>query len=162
VTFKVDTTDTTNNACSVSGSQITFLNAGTCVIDADQAGDNNYTAATEVVSSPINVVAGVAKVTLTVSPSTGTNAGKKVTLTAKIKSVVGNVTPTGTVTFRVNGKVIAGCQSVQVSSAKTPTASCTTKTLPVGTDALSADYSGDSTYGLTSSVAQGYIIEKKL
>jgi hypothetical protein len=36
---------TTNNACSISSGVVTFNNPGTCVIDADQAGDNEYSAA---------------------------------------------------------------------------------------------------------------------
>ena len=49
VVFSVDaTTDnygTAGVACTVSGATVTFTHAGSCVIDADQPGDANYTAA---------------------------------------------------------------------------------------------------------------------
>ena len=45
VTFSVDAT-TTNNACSITGGTTLHLDhAGSCVVDADQAGDSDYTAA---------------------------------------------------------------------------------------------------------------------
>ena len=46
VTFSVDPA-TTNNACTVAGSTVTFRHAGTCVIAADQAGNDDYLAATD-------------------------------------------------------------------------------------------------------------------
>ena len=44
VTFSLDKT-TTRNACSLSGSTVTFAHAGRCMLDADQAGDADYQAA---------------------------------------------------------------------------------------------------------------------
>ena len=44
VTFSVDPA-TTNTACTVTGSTVTFRHAGTCVIAADQAGNGDYLAA---------------------------------------------------------------------------------------------------------------------
>ena len=48
VIFSVDSS-TTNNACSLGGDGVTvsFLHSGSCVIDANQAGDADYAAATE-------------------------------------------------------------------------------------------------------------------
>ena len=45
VTFSVDPA-TTNSACTVTGATVTFRHAGTCVIAADQAGNDDYPAAT--------------------------------------------------------------------------------------------------------------------
>ena len=45
VTFSVDPA-TTNSACTLTGSTVTFRHAGTCVIAADQAGNGDYEAAT--------------------------------------------------------------------------------------------------------------------
>ncbi len=39
---------TTNSACSLSGDTVNYLNAGSCVIDANQAGDADYSAAPQV------------------------------------------------------------------------------------------------------------------
>jgi hypothetical protein len=47
VTLSVDGT-TTNDACSISGDTASYLHAGSCVIDANQAGDADYLAATQV------------------------------------------------------------------------------------------------------------------
>ncbi len=44
VTYAIDPA-TTNGSCSLEGSTLTFSAVGTCVVDADQAGDASYTAA---------------------------------------------------------------------------------------------------------------------
>ena len=50
VVLSVDAASTTNGACSVSvsGYKVTFKAAGSCVLDASQAGDADYAAATQV------------------------------------------------------------------------------------------------------------------
>ena len=49
VVLSVDAASTTNGACSVSvsGYKVTFKAAGSCVLDASQAGDADYAAATQ-------------------------------------------------------------------------------------------------------------------
>src|SRR4029077_3931831 len=49
-----------------------------------------------------------------------------------------------TVSFTSNGTAISGCTAVMLSSSRT--AVCTSSTLAVGTDAIVANYSGDSNY----------------
>ena len=44
MTFSIDPSST-NSACSISGSLVTFGQPGNCVIDADQAGNDKYQAA---------------------------------------------------------------------------------------------------------------------
>src|ERR1019366_9570057 len=44
VTFSIDAASTAG-ACSISAANVSFTGAGACVIDANQAGDANYTAA---------------------------------------------------------------------------------------------------------------------
>lgn len=44
VVFTIDTTSTTG-ACSVAGVIVSFTGAGTCVLNAEQAGDAAYSAA---------------------------------------------------------------------------------------------------------------------
>ena len=44
-------TASTNSICSISGATVTFLAVGTCVVDANQAGNANYAAATQVQQS---------------------------------------------------------------------------------------------------------------
>jgi hypothetical protein len=69
--------------------------------------------------------------------------GQPVTLTA---TVSGNL-PVGTVAFRVDDGMIAGCEAVVLTGAQ---ASCAVPVLPVGTHACEATFSGD-TIGQTSS-----------
>jgi hypothetical protein len=40
VTFTIDASAT--SVCSISGSTVSFIGGGMCVIDANQAGDANY------------------------------------------------------------------------------------------------------------------------
>jgi hypothetical protein len=54
VTYAIDPSSTTN-ACTLSGSTVSFTGIGTCVIDAEQAGDFQYSAAARV-SQTIDVV----------------------------------------------------------------------------------------------------------
>ncbi|MGA3210479.1 MAG: protease pro-enzyme activation domain-containing protein [Terriglobales bacterium] len=82
----------------------------------------------------------ITTVTSNQNPST---SGQAVTLTAMV-TPAGPPTPTGTVSFTANGAAISGCSSVTLTSSAT--ASCTTSALAVGTDAIVAAYSGDSTY----------------
>jgi hypothetical protein len=49
VTFSIDWS--ARGSCSISGATVTFVAVGTCVIDANQAGNANYWAATQVQQS---------------------------------------------------------------------------------------------------------------
>src|SRR5215203_417191 len=49
VTFTIDASAA--SVCSISGSTVSFIGAGTCVINADQAGDTNYNPAPQVQQS---------------------------------------------------------------------------------------------------------------
>jgi len=76
VTFSVDPSSG-NDVCSVTAGTVSYLAGGTCVIDANQAGDANYLAATQVSQTitvdaaprftqdtpPLTAVAGWATVT---------------------------------------------------------------------------------------------------
>ena len=46
--LSVSYTSTTTSVCSITGTTVTMLSAGTCIIAADQAGDANYQAAAQV------------------------------------------------------------------------------------------------------------------
>jgi Spherulation-specific family 4 len=75
VVFSVDTSSGAG-VCSVSGtngSTVTYLAAGTCVIDANQAGGNGYAAAPQV-QQTINVTANTAtQLAFTTQPGGGAN-----------------------------------------------------------------------------------------
>jgi len=77
-------TSATPGVCSVSGSTVSFAAAGTCVIDANQAGDTSYAAAAQVSQTLVVRFAG-AHVTLTKSPSRSFGAAPfSVTYTYKV------------------------------------------------------------------------------
>ena len=81
--------------------------------------------------------------------------GQSVTITATVTPTDGG----GTVAFYPYGSVtpISGCgaQSLTQVSGSTYSATCSTSALVVGTDAISATYSGDSNYAATSGSLAG-------
>ncbi len=126
--------------CSISGATLTYTSSGSCQVTATMAGNANYNP----VSSPattFNVNSTSSTTTLTANP-TSSSYGTSVTLNAAITSGA-----TGTVAFSVNGSGISGCSAVTVTSSN---AQCVTTALPVGSDTLSAAYSGDSGHASSS------------
>jgi uncharacterized repeat protein (TIGR02543 family) len=88
---------TTGGACTISGSTVTFVHPGSCVVQADQAGNNDYDAATPATQS-IAVGQSSTATTLTVTPGA---------LVARVRAnAPGAGTPAGTVTFSVAGKTV--------------------------------------------------------
>src|SRR6185437_6949311 len=87
--------------------------------------------------------------TLTVVPSVATTTyGSTVTLTATVGTTVRSQVPTGTVVF------LAGTAELgDVTLDGTGTAKVTTGTLPVGTDPITAVYSGDQWYAAVPATA---------
>ena len=66
----VSFTSTTAGVCTVSGSTATFIAAGTCTIDANQAGNSTYAAATMVPQSfTVNPAPGTPDFSVSASPS---------------------------------------------------------------------------------------------
>jgi YVTN family beta-propeller protein len=98
VTLSVDDA-TTNTACSITGSTVSFDHAGTCVIVADQAGDADYTtapAATQQMAVGLEATTTVATL-----PSSGVVFGQPATATV----AVGN-THDGSVQFTLDGAAV--------------------------------------------------------
>jgi hypothetical protein len=73
VSFSVDAS-TTNSACSLSGTTVTYLHTGNCVIDADQAGDSDYQAA-PAVTQTITVGPAAQTINFTSTAPTGATVG---------------------------------------------------------------------------------------
>jgi large repetitive protein len=69
------------SVCSIAGSHVTFTAAGTCVIDANQAGDANYVAAPQV-SQTVSVAKGSQAITFTSSPPANAIVGGTYTVAA--------------------------------------------------------------------------------
>ena len=121
VAFTIDASAT--SVCSLSGSTVSFLTAGTCVIDANQAGDANWNAAPLAQQS-----FAVGKAAQTIS----------FTSTAPVGATVGgstyNVTATATsgltVTFTIDATATSGARSPVrrcLSSAPEPASSTPTR-----------------------------------
>ncbi|MEP9357665.1 Ig-like domain-containing protein [Sphingomonas sp. KR3-1] len=64
------TLDGASTGCALSGNTVTFVSTGTCVLDANQAGDSNWNAATQAQQSFTVNAAGAIGATLSFAPST--------------------------------------------------------------------------------------------
>jgi large repetitive protein len=152
VNAQLDPATTTCNADST----LTFntLGSNDCNFGVDFAPtvtgdlvDGTVTAPSSASNSPgvINLSGEVLTVQpTTVSLTSSLNpslVGEAVKFTATI-SAGGDVT-TGTVTFFNGGTAIAGCSDV--TQAPNETATCTTSVLPLGSNSITASYSGDAT-----------------
>ena len=128
------------------------LPVGTDHITASYGGDSSYSSSasaplTETISPPANAVATNTALTSS-APSAAANTA--VTLTATITPSAQGPTPTGTVTFTLNGNVL-GTSPVGSGG----TATFTTSSLETGSDPIIASYSGDGVYG--SSTSQPFV-----
>ena len=95
----------------------------------------------------IQVLPGATTTTLTASPSTA-SAGTSVTLTATVSPAAGGGTPTGTVTF-LNGSTTLGTGTLNSSGVAT----LNLTTLPIGTNSITANYSGDTSFASSTATA---------
>ena len=156
------TVNFTVNGTSITGCGATVVSPGgqaTCTtssltarqytIAATYSGDNNFAAASA--PSIVQVVLpAVATVDLTVSPPSTTSVNTLVTFTTQLSAAALTPTiPTGTVAFTVNGTAITGCIAEPVSTSGEAT--CETKSLAAGQDAIEATYSGDKNFARATS-----------
>jgi hypothetical protein len=141
VTFAIDASAT--SVCSISGSTVSFTASGTCVIDANQAGDANYNAAPQAQQS-----FAVGKTDQTITFTSTAPAGAKVggstyTVTATASSGL-------TVTFTIDAAATSVC------SISGSTVSFTTP----GTCVIDANQAGDGTYNAAPQVQQSFAVAK--
>jgi sugar lactone lactonase YvrE len=135
---------------TVNGSAVATLAISTLPIGSDSilavySGDGNYVGSqSPTIVQVVNKAVGPD--TLTTSNATP-NFGEPVTFTDTIP-IRNGVTPTGTVTF-YNGATSLGIGNVNTISG-TATATLTTTILPVGSDSITAVYTGDGTYATTT------------
>ncbi len=94
----------------------------------------------------IQVLPGATTTTLSVSPGTTVSAGTSVTLTATVAPAAGSGTPTGTVTFQ-KGSTTLGTGTLNSSGMAT----LATTALPIGSNTVTAAYSGDSSFAASTS-----------
>jgi hypothetical protein len=77
VVFSIDPATSPSDACTVSGTNgatVNFAHAGSCVIDANQAGDADYTAAPQTAQTVAVSAAATAATATTTAPTTTTAA----------------------------------------------------------------------------------------
>ncbi|HEX7914778.1 Ig-like domain-containing protein [Rudaea sp.] len=145
VVFSIDA-NSTAGACTIAGNVVSFTGTGTCIVDANQAGNTNYAAAQQVQQTIT-----VGKKTTTVSLAAAPNPiviGQPVTLTA---TVAGDP-PTGSVSFTDNGTPLPCSPVTLVPGTTSSTASCTVTLGGAGSHSIVATYSGDGNFvGATSS-----------
>ena len=134
-----------SNVCSISNGIVSFIAAGTCTLNANQAGNLNYNAAAQV-QQAVTVYAPTPTTTVLYSSSNPSTVGASITLSANVTSSNGTPT-TGTVSFTANGSSISGCAT---QSLTTGIATCTTS-FSAGTRTIVATYTGGSGFAASTS-----------
>jgi arabinan endo-1,5-alpha-L-arabinosidase len=149
VTFGDGTTNLatmTLNSVGKAAYSSSSLAVGTHALTASFGGNTSYLSS---VSSAVSLIVTnptlPSSVALTLSVAS-TIQGFPVELVATISPSSGNSMPTGTVAF-ANGTTSLGSASVD----STDVAAFTSTLLPVGTDSITATYSGDTNYSASSS-----------
>ncbi len=136
---------------TVSGQQeATFttsaLTAGTHSITAFYSGDSSFNASTS--STLSQKVTAIVTTTTLSAPQNAISPGQSITLTAVVKSS-GVGVPTGSVNF-FDGPTQIGSASLTTVNGQQQ-ATFTTSSLPIGNRQLSAQYTGNSTFGASTS-----------
>ena len=128
---------------SLSGNTLNLNGAGLVVVAANQAGNANYQAATQVTQSiVVNPASSVIAVASSANPVLAQNA---VTLTATVTSSAG--IPTGLVSF------LDGATPLGSGTLSGGVATLTTSSLAVGTHSIGAVYSGGTSFAAATSSA---------
>ena len=111
----------------------------------DQVYDNSA-----VSTPPITQVVSALSTTLGLTGPASTTVGTSVTFTATLSaSSVSPVTPSGTISFTINGASSTDCPPVTLSGG-TVTANCVTQSLVSPADTIAASYASDPSYGNSS------------
>jgi hypothetical protein len=143
VTFTIDSTST--SICTISSGVVTFINVGSCIVDADQAGNANWNAATQA-SQTFTVARGVQTITYTsTAPTTAVVAGS-------------SYTPTATKTAGTTNSIVYAIDSTATSVCTI--ASGVVSFIAVGTCKVNANLAGDSKYEDATQVQQSFTVAK--
>jgi LPXTG-motif cell wall-anchored protein len=129
-----------SSVCTITGTAVTFSTAGTCTITATQAGSTDFAKATA--TQKITVEKKTTTVTVT-GPDQAT-VGSPV----QFEVTVAGDPPSGTITL-TTGSITLGSATLDPDG----TASITTSKLPPGTDIVTANYSGDTTFAKATGTA---------
>ena len=134
---------------TLTGSTVTITGVGPVVIAANQPGNQNYLAASQV-SHTIVVNKGLPALTMTASQNP-VFIRNPVTLTATVASSA--ATPTGSITFS-DGSTLLGTEALNAG-----VASLTVATLPLGPNSITASYSGDGSFNTVTSTALNQAVQ---
>lgn len=130
------------------------LAAGTHSITASYGSDSTYavstSAAVSVVVSTATLIGTTTKLTASAS---SISTGGSVTLSAVVTPASGTATPSGAVTF-LNGSTSLGTGTLDGSGKAT----LNTTALPAGTDSITAQYGGNSTFASSTSTAVSIVV----
>jgi hypothetical protein len=132
-----------SSVCSIAGSTVTFQHAGTCVIDANQAGNADYLAANQLQQS-VAVGKGSQAVTFTSTAPTSAQVG------------VGSYTPTATATSG-----LAVTITLDGNSTGCALSSGTVTFTAAGTCVIDANQAGNADYVAAAQVQQSFVISRQ-
>jgi hypothetical protein len=135
----------TSGACGVAGSTVSLTGVGTCVVDANQAGNSNYAAAAQV-SQSFSILAGTQVITFTSKIPTSPTVGGTYILTAT------GGKSTNPVIFSIGSSSTTGACGV---------AGSTVSLTGVGTCVVDANQAGNSNYTAATQVSQSFSILAK-
>jgi len=140
-------TFSTTSMCTVSGSKVHFIGVGTCVIEANQAGDTDYLAADQT-SQSFTVGKATSKIALRLSAAKVIFGKEKVErFSVTVAPQFAGSTPTGRVTIRNGGTVLC---TTSLSSGKA-TCRLSPSELKAGTYRLVAAYRGSTDFNGSTS-----------
>jgi hypothetical protein len=143
IVFTIDGSSTAG-ACSVSAGVISFTGAGTCIVDANEAGNSNYNAAGQIQQS-FTVGKGSQTIAITTSAPSATVAGPGYTPAGSDSA------PSLTVTFTIDGSSTPGACSISGGVISfTGAGSCV----------IDANQAGNGNYNAASQVQQTVIVGK--
>ena len=156
VTFTIDgvpqpPSAVTPQASRAAVSQLTTstLGLGTHTVTAAYSGDAMFSASTAL--NPVTqVVLAPTTTQLTAQPNPE-GFGQPVTFTALVRPTTGTGTPTGTVTFTIDG-VPQPPSAVTPQASRAAVSQLTTSTLGLGTHTVTAAYSGDAMFSASTAL----------
>jgi hypothetical protein len=135
----------TAGVCTVAGTTVTMVAAGTCTIAANQAGNTNYAAATQVTQ---NVAIGVAAQTLTFPAQSPASRPFAAGATFAISPVATSAAPNS------GNAIVYSSLTVGVCTV----AGTTVTMVAVGACTIAANQAGDTNYAAATQVTQGVSI----
>jgi hypothetical protein len=143
------------NASGIATFTTSALNAGSHTINGNYSGDTTYATSTGNVTQVVNPASTTT--TVTAIPATSSTFGQSVTFTATVAVVPpGTGTPVGTVDFTQAGTAIGGCTGATLNGSGIAT--CTTASLPAGSDNIKATYNPSNTDFATSNGTLPYTV----